>query len=153
MNQAKYARPIGSKFWLVRQLKFVLQKFLLINYLWGCGQIKGHLAWNQIDASCRWVKLVGKKAAAVCHVYVEVGRVTELLPRKDAYGLIFVNLFLFKKCWHATLVRRPPHLLLRPCMHAGCVVYRRRKINQQSSARAHTWEVGRKSSWWGWWCY
>ena len=35
MNQAKYARPVGSKFWLVRQLKFVLQKFLLINYLWG----------------------------------------------------------------------------------------------------------------------
>ena len=27
-----------------------------------------NVAWNQIDASCHGVKLVGEKAAAVCHV-------------------------------------------------------------------------------------
>ena len=44
----------------------------------------------------------------------EVGRVTESLPRNDAYALILFLLFF----WHATLVRQPPHLLhllLWPC--------------------------------------
>ena len=35
----------------------------------GVVEINRHLPWNQIDAkSFRGVKLVGKKAAAVCHV-------------------------------------------------------------------------------------
>ena len=51
-------------------------------------------------------------AMSIVHVYV--GWVTESLPRNDAYALIIVKLFFIKFLGHATLVRRPPHLLLRP---------------------------------------
>ena len=32
-------------------------------------------------------------------IHVEVGQVTELLPRNDAYALIFVNVFFFLAPW------------------------------------------------------
>ena len=68
--------------------------------------------WNQIDAK-RKLQL-----CAMSIVHVDVGWVTESLPRNDAYALIIVKLFFIKILGHATLVRRPPHLphlLLRPC--------------------------------------
>ena len=67
--------------------------------------------WNQIDAK-RKLQL-----CAMSIVHVDVGWVTESLPRNDAYALIIVKLFFIKFLGHATLVRRPPHLphlLLRP---------------------------------------
>ena len=57
----------------------------------------------------------------------EVGRVTESLPRNDAYALILFLLFF----GHATLVRRPPHLphlLLWPCTQ-GSRAYTRQLVD------------------------
>ena len=45
--------------------------------------------------------LSGRKLqlCAMSNIHMEVGRVTESLPRNDAYVLIFVSLFFIKKFW------------------------------------------------------
>ena len=52
--------------------------------------------WNQIDAK-RKLQL-----CAMSIVHVDVGWVTESLPRNDAYALIIVKLFFIKFLGHAT---------------------------------------------------